>query len=137
MGKNTFQNTIVCTDENFNGQYLSDLTIADLSQYGTCQKPTATPPNRIPCPSDCSCRLANRIVDCSNRGLTQIPPIPYQTDYINLSNNSISNIRLKSFVTGKSLLKVDLSNNIIQQVPSKTFLENGNLIDINLSNNLI
>ena len=100
--------------------------------------PTPTPPpDGPPCPAECSCLFRKRIVNCANRGLTEIPEIPYNTDFIDLSNNSISELRELPFFTGKHLLKVDLSSNIIRKVPSGTFKNNKILVDINLSYNLI
>ncbi|XP_068441852.1 oligodendrocyte-myelin glycoprotein-like [Clinocottus analis] len=69
------------------------------------------------CPSVCSCSRGHRMVDCSSRGLTKLPPgLQHNINYLNLSFNSLQG--LDSQLTHYAHLRtLDLSFNRLEALP--------------------
>ena len=78
------------------------------------------------CPKRCRCKYrgANEIdvVDCSNKGLTEIPIMPASAEEIYLQNNKISKIPCQRFKYLKNLRKLDLSRNMIKRLQTCTLV---------------
>ncbi|XP_050293925.1 protein slit isoform X3 [Anthonomus grandis grandis] len=72
------------------------------------------------CPHPCRC--ADGIVDCREKGLTQVPDhLPETTTEIRLEQNQISQIPTRAFSHYKRLRKIDLSNNKISKIAPDAF----------------
>ncbi|XP_033953996.1 oligodendrocyte-myelin glycoprotein [Pseudochaenichthys georgianus] len=69
------------------------------------------------CPAVCSCSRGHRVVDCSSRGLTKLPPgLQHNTRFLNLSFNSLQG--LESQLTHYAHLRtLDLSYNQLHALP--------------------
>ncbi|XP_073448387.1 leucine-rich repeat and transmembrane domain-containing protein 1 [Aquarana catesbeiana] len=89
------------------------------------------------CPDICTCQTSSRMVDCSYRGLLEIPNLPLQTQILYLQGNQIRAINHTSFTYVASLRILDLSNNSISRVPPYAFHFLRSLQVLNLTNNLI
>lgn len=90
------------------------------------------------CPDICTCQTSSRTVDCSFRGLLEIPNhLPLQTQMLYLQGNQIRAINHTSFTYVASLRILDLSNNSISRVPPYAFHFLRSLQVLNLTNNLI
>ncbi|XP_078404028.1 oligodendrocyte-myelin glycoprotein [Cetorhinus maximus] len=116
------------------------------------------PSNTATCPSECSCTQNDRFVDCSSKGLTELPEnIQDNIISLNISHNDIKDLddKLKNFT---NLRFLDISNNLLTRMPTEfpralweiyaannriKVLEKGdtvtqwNLRTLDLSNNLI
>uniref|UniRef100_A0A3P9KE91 Oligodendrocyte myelin glycoprotein b n=1 Tax=Oryzias latipes TaxID=8090 RepID=A0A3P9KE91_ORYLA len=70
------------------------------------------------CPSVCSCSSGHRVVDCSSRGLTKLPPgLQHNIHFLNLSFNSMQS--LDSHLSRYGHLRtLDLSFNRLVRLPS-------------------
>ncbi|XP_028276419.1 oligodendrocyte-myelin glycoprotein isoform X2 [Parambassis ranga] len=69
------------------------------------------------CPSMCSCSGGHRIVDCSSRGLTKLPPgLQHNIRFLNLSFNSLQGLdnQLSHYAHLRTL---DLSYNRLETLP--------------------
>ncbi|XP_072315429.1 oligodendrocyte-myelin glycoprotein-like [Eucyclogobius newberryi] len=70
------------------------------------------------CPGECHCSRGHRVVDCSSRGLTKLPPgLQHNIRSLNLSFNSLQslNSQLSHYVHLRSL---DVSYNRLDALPS-------------------
>ncbi|XP_067102688.1 oligodendrocyte-myelin glycoprotein [Osmerus mordax] len=70
------------------------------------------------CPSVCSCSRGHRVVDCSFRGLTQLPPgLQHNIRFLNLSHNSLPGLgdQLSHYAHLRTL---DVSYNRMGHLPS-------------------
>ncbi|XP_074496066.1 oligodendrocyte-myelin glycoprotein-like [Sebastes fasciatus] len=69
------------------------------------------------CPAMCSCSRGHRVVDCSSRGLTKLPPgLQHNIRFLNLSFNSLQG--LESQLTHYAHLRtLDLSYNRLETLP--------------------
>ncbi|KAM4022106.1 leucine-rich repeat and transmembrane domain-containing protein 1 [Anomaloglossus baeobatrachus] len=90
------------------------------------------------CPEACTCQPSTRTVDCSYRGLLDVPSLlPSQTQVLHLQGNQIRIINHTSFINVLGLRILDLSNNSISRVPPYTFHYLRFLQVLNLTNNFI
>ncbi|KAM9325381.1 leucine-rich repeat and transmembrane domain-containing protein 1 [Gastrophryne carolinensis] len=90
------------------------------------------------CPELCTCQATSKMVDCSYRGLLEIPNnLPSQTQVLFLQGNQIRIINYTSFTNVAGLRVLDLSNNSISRVPPYAFHFLRLLQVLNLTNNLI
>jgi len=88
------------------------------------------------CPSKCVC--TDTIVDCRDKGLTDLPAnIPESTTELRLEQNQITEIRSKVFAELKKLRRIDLSNNQISRVAADAFVGLENLNSLVLYGNKI
>ncbi|XP_077308095.1 leucine-rich repeats and immunoglobulin-like domains protein 1 isoform X2 [Lithobates pipiens] len=70
-----------------------------------------------PCPGNCTCTGAT--VDCSNRGLSEVPaPLPTGATHLNLSHNKLKEIDPAAFVELLGLREVQLGYNELTSIPS-------------------
>lgn len=75
-------------------------------------------------------------MDCSNRGLTQVPTgIPDDIVHIDLSHNSISHLKAKSFHGARSLRSLNISHNNMEQIDKASFSGLLHLQELDLSDN--
>ncbi|XP_049578240.1 leucine-rich repeat-containing protein 17-like [Syngnathus scovelli] len=75
-------------------------------------------------------------VDCSNRGLTEVPAgIPEDAVQIDLSHNSIRHLKAKSFHGAKSLKTLNLSHNNMERIDTVSFFGLLYLRELDLSDN--
>ncbi|XP_074640928.1 slit homolog 2 protein-like [Tubulanus polymorphus] len=73
------------------------------------------------CPGQCIC--SNGIVDCRDKGLTEIPDdIPEIATELRLEQNQITKIPSKAFINYKRLRRIDLSNNQISAIAPDAFV---------------
>ncbi|XP_039657055.1 leucine-rich repeat-containing protein 38 [Perca fluviatilis] len=111
------------------------------------------------CPSSCLCP-DHHTVNCTNRGLTRVPdPIPLGVRrlllsnnwipwipsdflvlysdlvYLDLRNNSLSQLEPGTLSTSSRLVFLDLGNNNLTEISSGTFGESRSLIKLRLGNN--
>lgn len=71
----------------------------------------------LPCPGNCTCTRAT--VDCSNRGLSEVPaPLPTGATHLNLSHNKLKEIDPAAFVELLGLREVQLGYNELTSIPS-------------------
>ncbi|XP_040263660.1 leucine-rich repeat and transmembrane domain-containing protein 1 [Bufo bufo] len=90
------------------------------------------------CPEICICQPSSRTVDCSYRGLLEVPSnLPSQTQILQLQGNQIRVINYTSFVNVPGLRILDLSNNSISRVPPFAFHYLRSLQVLNLTSNVI
>ena len=79
------------------------------------------------CPPSCKCEYQPNqtveIIDCSNRKLTHIPPLPSPVKEIYLQGNKILHVSCSSFRNLKHLTKLDLSRNSFTQLPGCSFAD--------------
>ncbi|XP_077452279.1 leucine-rich repeat-containing protein 17-like [Stigmatopora argus] len=75
-------------------------------------------------------------VDCSNRGLTEVPEgIPEEAVQIDLSHNSIHHLKAKSFQGAKSLKTLNLSYNKMERIDKSSLFGLLHLRELDLSDN--
>ncbi|XP_063282970.1 leucine-rich repeat and transmembrane domain-containing protein 1 [Pelobates fuscus] len=90
------------------------------------------------CPESCLCQTSSKIVDCSSRGLLEIPSyIPSQTQILYLQGNQIRIINHTAFTNLPGLKILDLSNNSISIVSPNAFHSLRSLQILNFTNNII
>ncbi|KAG9483622.1 leucine-rich repeat and transmembrane domain-containing protein 1 [Eleutherodactylus coqui] len=90
------------------------------------------------CLEVCTCQPYSRMVDCSYRGLLDVPShLPSQTQILYLQGNQIRVINHTSFINVPDLRILDLSNNSISRVPLYAFHYLRSLQVLNLTNNYI
>ncbi|RUS92173.1 hypothetical protein EGW08_000026, partial [Elysia chlorotica] len=90
------------------------------------------------CPASCSCGYRPDshvvdIVDCSNRGLTSIPEIPYTVREIYLQDNNILEVSCFDFHNLKVLTKLNLSRNKIARLPWCSFVSLASLKELSMT----
>ncbi|XP_015905323.1 leucine-rich repeats and immunoglobulin-like domains protein 2 [Parasteatoda tepidariorum] len=96
-----------------------------------CSGPMCT---RTSCPSSCSC--LGGLVDCSRRGLVDIPnDIPYWVQILDLQNNDIASIGESSLSGLHNLTELDLSNNQLRSVNSSQFQNLPSLQKLHINHN--
>lgn len=75
-------------------------------------------------------------MDCSNRGLTEVPTgIPEDVVHIDLSHNSISHLKAKTFNGARSLRTLNLSNNHMNHLDTGSLSGLLHLRELDLSDN--
>ncbi|XP_065559990.1 protein slit-like isoform X2 [Artemia franciscana] len=90
----------------------------------------------VQCPKVCSCD--GFTVDCSHKGLTDIPPnLPKNAERIDLEGNNVSEIHSRDFEGLTQLKVLRLSNNRIQFIPDLLFANTPSLHRLDLSHNLL
>ena len=87
------------------------------------------------CPIECSCD--GTVVDCSNRGLKDMPKdVPIFATELRLNDNQIQKIRNTGlFKRSKHLVKLDLRNNQIHDIEDEAFNGLNALNDLLLTDN--
>ncbi|XP_075430985.1 leucine-rich repeat and transmembrane domain-containing protein 1 [Ascaphus truei] len=90
------------------------------------------------CPEICICQPSSRTVDCSYRGLVEIPTqLPPETQVLYLQGNQIRTINHTAFTDINGLKILDLSNNSISTLSPYAFQVHRSLQILNLTNNFI
>ncbi|KAK6765982.1 hypothetical protein RB195_025724 [Necator americanus] len=89
----------------------------------------------VDCPAQCTCH--GTVVDCSNKGLIEVPhEIPQFTTELYLTRNRISVISAASGLSKlQNLLKLDISSNNIVAIEEGSLTDMKSLRDLNLSHN--
>ncbi|KAE8612746.1 hypothetical protein XENTR_v10012967 [Xenopus tropicalis] len=88
------------------------------------------------CPDVCSCQSSSRTVDCSYRGLAEVPAlVPPQTQILYLQGNQIGSLNRASFANISGLQFLDLSNNSISALSLQVFAALHDLKKLDLSYN--
>ncbi|XP_016312208.1 leucine-rich repeat and transmembrane domain-containing protein 2-like [Sinocyclocheilus anshuiensis] len=92
------------------------------------------------CPSGCSCNVNH--TDCSD--LNQLASLdsildqlPFDTSYLNLSNNNFTTVEPGRFSHFCGLLHLDLSRNLLSSINLGCFSNLSTLLHLNLSRNLL
>uniref|UniRef100_A0A8C1ZIT1 Leucine rich repeats and transmembrane domains 2 n=1 Tax=Cyprinus carpio TaxID=7962 RepID=A0A8C1ZIT1_CYPCA len=92
------------------------------------------------CPSGCSCNVNH--TDCSD--LNQLASLdsildqlPFDTSYLNLSNNNSTIVEPGSFSNFSGLLHLDLSRNLLSSINPGCFSNLSRLLHLDLSRNLL
>ena len=93
-------------------------------------------PNLCPEPCNCIFRSDNTIslVDCSSKGLIEIPSLPLTSETVYLQNNNINTISCHSFAHLQLLTELNLSRNKIRVVAGCSLAPLASLRYLNLSN---
>ncbi|XP_046386290.1 protein slit isoform X2 [Ischnura elegans] len=91
----------------------------------------------VPCPNGCSCD--GTTIDCSNRGLTEIPKdLPMYTTELLLNDNELGRIRADGLFTRlPNLQRLDLSRNRVTGIEQAAFQSATRLTELVLAENLI
>ncbi|KAM5279560.1 leucine-rich repeat and transmembrane domain-containing protein 1 [Ctenodactylus gundi] len=90
------------------------------------------------CPEKCFCHSSSRSVDCSHRGLDEIPPdLPPQTLTLLLQDNQIHQLPPLAFRSMPRLTTLNLSNNSLAGLAPEAFHGLGHLQVLNLSQNAL
>ncbi|KAM8930091.1 leucine-rich repeat and transmembrane domain-containing protein 1 [Pelodytes ibericus] len=90
------------------------------------------------CPELCTCQTSSKMVDCSYRGLLEIPNhLPPQTQILYLQGNQIRIINHTSLTNMPGLKILDLSNNSISIVSPYAFHSLRSLQILNFTRNFI
>uniref|UniRef100_K7EXR0 Glycoprotein IX platelet n=1 Tax=Pelodiscus sinensis TaxID=13735 RepID=K7EXR0_PELSI len=67
------------------------------------------------CPLPCICeslgQMKGWLVDCSSKGLTEVPALPISTRKLYLQNNSLTTVRLGAFDSLSNLEEMNVSDN--------------------------
>ncbi|XP_060247660.1 leucine-rich repeat and transmembrane domain-containing protein 1 [Meriones unguiculatus] len=88
------------------------------------------------CPKKCSCHLPSNSVDCSGRGLSEIPPdLPPWTLTLLLQDNQIHWLPALAFRSVSLLTTLNLSNNTLSNLASEAFYGLQHLQILNLTQN--
>ncbi|KAM4881771.1 leucine-rich repeat and transmembrane domain-containing protein 1 [Thomomys bottae] len=88
------------------------------------------------CPEKCFCHSSSNSVDCSRRGLAEIPPdLPPQTLILHLQNNQIHQIPALAFRSVSRLRILNLSNNSLSNLAPEAFSGLQHLQVLNLTQN--
>ena len=107
----------------------------------TCQAPIATPcPDTTSSSARSACSCTGEVIDCSERGLTQVPIFKSDTHFVELRlhNNAIENITDGNFRNLHQLRRLFLENNSISYVSDNAFIGVENvLLRLDLSSNLL
>ncbi|XP_069558107.1 leucine-rich repeat-containing protein 17-like [Brachyistius frenatus] len=75
-------------------------------------------------------------MDCSNRGLTEVPTgIPHDAVHVDLSNNSIRNLKTRDFQGARSLRTLNLSKNYMEHIDRGSLSGLLHLRELDLSDN--
>ncbi|CAD5214215.1 unnamed protein product [Bursaphelenchus okinawaensis] len=89
-----------------------------------------------PCPQKCNCN--GGIVNCVNKGLTQIPKdIPSNTVRLDLQENQITKVQRNDLAYLKHLKILQLMDNNITTIEANVFDELRNLERLRLNRNLL
>lgn len=89
---------------------------------------------RMFCPSGCSC--LGSLVDCSRRGLSEIPrDLPTWVEILELQHNSIRTISPESLLNLTHLRQLDLSHNQVSTLGASTFQHVPSLKELKITHN--
>ncbi|GLH11070.1 Protein artichoke [Gryllus bimaculatus] len=95
---------------------------------------TGVPEELIHCPWACSC--SGLTVDCSHRGLTQVPRnLPTDAERVQLMENEIHTIERGAFQDLLALERLRINNNRLRHLPDGLFGNMPNLLRLDLSHN--
>ena len=91
------------------------------------------------CPNRCTCNWKFTLVNCSKRGLTDVPSnVPYQAQFLLLNGNHITTLGEPAIYQNLSRLQVlDLSHNRIKALEDAIFRYLSHLEVLDLSHNLV
>ncbi|XP_066565962.1 biglycan b [Amia ocellicauda] len=116
-----------------------DFSLDELGGLGMLndEEGSADVPPELPiCPFGCQCHL--RVVQCSDLGLTAVPPnIPSDTLLLDLQNNRITELKENDFKGLHNLYALVLLNNKISKVHSKAFAPLKRLQKLYFSKNML
>uniref|UniRef100_A0A671PPH9 Leucine-rich repeats and transmembrane domains 2b n=1 Tax=Sinocyclocheilus anshuiensis TaxID=1608454 RepID=A0A671PPH9_9TELE len=92
------------------------------------------------CPSGCSCNVNH--TDCSDLNQLEsldsiLEQLPFDTSYLNLSNNNFTTVEPGSFSNFSGLLYLDLSRNLLSSINAGCFSNLSRLLHLDLSRNLL
>ncbi|XP_013396099.1 chondroadherin-like protein [Lingula anatina] len=98
----------------------------------------ASKSNGQTCPNKCHCKNNYQIVDCRNRGLSEIPSgIPVSVQELRLDHNTLTDIQADAFKGLIHLRVLYLSNCKINKIAPGTFKEPTNITDLYLTSNVL
>ncbi|XP_016425191.1 leucine-rich repeat and transmembrane domain-containing protein 2 [Sinocyclocheilus rhinocerous] len=92
------------------------------------------------CPSGCSCNVNHTACSDLNQlaSLDSIlDQLPFDTSYLNLSNNNFTTVEPGSFSNFSGLLHLDLSRNLLSSINLGCFSNLSSLLHLDLSRNLL
>ncbi|XP_023986344.1 leucine-rich repeat-containing G-protein coupled receptor 6 [Physeter macrocephalus] len=106
-----------------------------------CASPCAPQPGPRPaCPAPCRCHEDGSTLsaDCSERGLSAVPPdLDPLTAYLDLSMNNLTELRPGLFLNLRFLEELRLSGNCLSHIPGQAFSGLYSLKILMLQNNLL
>ncbi|XP_046308700.1 leucine-rich repeat and transmembrane domain-containing protein 1 [Marmota monax] len=90
------------------------------------------------CPEKCICHSSSNSVDCSHRGLAEIPPdLPPQTLTLLLQDNQLHHLPTHAFRSVPRLMTLNLSNNSLSHLAPEVFHGLRHLHVLNLTHNFL
>ncbi|XP_042296400.1 leucine-rich repeat and immunoglobulin-like domain-containing nogo receptor-interacting protein 4 [Sceloporus undulatus] len=88
------------------------------------------------CPSKCFCPAQDKSIFCNSRNLTTVPGrIPPDSEFLDLSRNSLHTLREGMFSRLWALKELDLSHNMISNIEDRAFNCLQNLMTLRLKGN--
>ncbi|XP_063001881.1 leucine-rich repeat and immunoglobulin-like domain-containing nogo receptor-interacting protein 4 [Elgaria multicarinata webbii] len=88
------------------------------------------------CPSKCQCPDQEKVVFCNSRNLTTVPGrIPPDSEFLDLSRNSLRTLRQGMFTRLEALKELDLSHNVISNIEHGAFNRLQKLMTLRLKGN--
>uniref|UniRef100_A0A182KBQ4 LRRNT domain-containing protein n=1 Tax=Anopheles christyi TaxID=43041 RepID=A0A182KBQ4_9DIPT len=88
------------------------------------------------CPSECSCSEGTKYINCSHRGLTDLPTnLPSNVVHLNLNHNNLKRLNVEAFQNCTGLEELHLAGNVIEQFDKELLLKLDALDLLDLSSN--
>ncbi|XP_017842132.1 leucine-rich repeat and transmembrane domain-containing protein 2 [Drosophila busckii] len=88
------------------------------------------------CPRNCLCLEDFKFIQCTNAQLTQVPlDLPKMAAIIDLSHNSISELRAEDFANMSKVVEINLNHNLIKRLDKEAFVGLTRLRRLRLANN--
>uniref|UniRef100_A0A182P0S2 LRRNT domain-containing protein n=1 Tax=Anopheles epiroticus TaxID=199890 RepID=A0A182P0S2_9DIPT len=88
------------------------------------------------CPSGCSCTEGTKYINCSHRGLTELPTqLPGNVVHLDLSHNNLKRLNVEAFQNCTGLEELHLPGNVIEQFDKELLLKLDALDLLDLSSN--
>ena len=88
------------------------------------------------CPGECSCSEDTKYINCSHRGLTELPNnLPSNVVVLNLNHNNLKRLNVEALQNCTRLTELHLASNAIEQFDKELLLKLDALDLLDLSSN--